>query len=302
MDLVWSGMPRLAQFGESVSCREYAYVPGGKGANQAVAAAAAGAETYMAGCLGDDANGNLIYERLAEKNISMEYSVKSPDMQTGLALMLIEEKSGKYVSYHVMGGNAEISASQVEKALDGVKPDMVLLNFELPLETMYRTCEMARARDIRVFLDAGPAMSISLDRVQGVFIISPNEPETKALTGIDPDTEEHMKEAAVKLYENAKPEYVLLKLGEKGAYLYDGKDGRKIPAFKVKAIDSTAAGDTFGGTFGAYLCRGNTIEDAICYAQAAAGICVSRMGGQPSIPSWEETEAFLAEHKCQARS
>lgn len=228
MDLVWSGMPRLAQYGQSVSCKGYAYVPGGKGANQAVAAANMGAESYMVGCLGDDANGNLMYQSLQDKVVHMEYTVKDSSMQTGLALMLIEEGTGKYVSYNVMGGNSCITPSQVEKALDEVRPDMVLLNFEIPIETMYRTCEMAKEREIRVMLDAGPAMSISLERVRGVFMISPNEPETYALTGIEPDTDENIMLAAKKLFELAQPGYVLLKLGARGAYVYDGVDGALI--------------------------------------------------------------------------
>ena len=125
--------------------------------------------------------------------------------------------------------------------------------------------------------------------------ISPNEAETEALTGINIDTNENALKAAKWLYEHAEPQYVLLKMGERGALLYNGKEFKFIECFKVKAVDSTAAGDTFGAALAIRLCKGYKIEDAILYAHAAAGICVSRLGAQTSIPTEEEVEAFLQE-------
>ncbi len=293
MDLVWNGMPKLAQFGQSISCKGYAYVPGGKGANQAVAAAKLGAEAFMVGYLGNDENGRILIDSLKENDVRTNYTIMDSTTQSGLALMLIEETTGKYISYNVMGGNAKITEEQIAKALEEPNLAMILLNLEIPLECAYRTCEMAKEKGIPVFLDAGPAMSIPLERMKGLFIISPNETETKSLTGIEPDSDENIQKAAEKLYEMAEPTYVLLKLGERGAFLYDGKKGEVIPACKVKAIDSTAAGDTFGGAFAAAYCSGKDLKAAIRYAHAAAGLCVSRQGGQPSIPTGEEVDAFL---------
>ena len=172
---------------------------------------------------------------------------------------------------------------------------MVIMQLEMPLETVYQTYEMASERGIPVFLDAGPAMKIPLERLKGLFILSPNEAETEALTGICPDTDENALKAAKWLYEQAAPRYVILKLGERGALLYDGSEARFIECFKVNAVDSTAAGDTFGAALSIRLCKGDEIEDAIHFAHAAAGICVSRMGAQISIPTEEEVRHFLEE-------
>lgn len=296
MDQVWEGVPKLAEYGESLSCTSYSYVPGGKGANQAVSAAHMGLDAVMIGRLGDDNNGHILYDTLAASGVTLTHVPVDPAVQTGMALMLIDAATGKYTSYHVMGGNDIITKDQVKSALSDGHYDMILINLEMPLETVFFTCETAAKKNIPVFLDAGPAMQIPLDRLKGLFVLSPNESETKALTGISPDNEENVKKAASCLYENAAPGYVLLKLGNRGAYLYDGKDGQYFPAFPANAIDSTAAGDTFGGAFAAAYCQGKSIRESVIFANAAASICVSRKGGQPSIPLRKEVEAFLAEH------
>lgn len=153
------------------------------------------------------------------------------------------DADGNYFSIFAVGANDYIRPEDVKRALEGVDFDLVVMQLEMPLETVYRTYEMARERKIPVFLDAGPAMSIPLERLRGIFVISPNEAETAALTGIAPDTREHMEEAARWLYEKAAPRYVLLKLGSRGALLYDGREMKLIGGCRVQAVDTTAAGD-----------------------------------------------------------
>jgi len=177
---------------------------------------------------------------------------------------------------------------------------MILMQLEMPLEMVYSTYELAAKNNIPVILDAGPAMNIPLDRLKGIFVISPNEAETKSLTGIDPDSEENAIAAAKRLYEMATPQYVVLKLGVRGALVFDGINASIIPCFdNVQAIDSTAAGDTFSAALAVRLCKGDSIHDAVVYAHGAAGICVTRRGGQPAIPFAHEVEVFLKENeKC----
>lgn len=302
MDLVFEGVPKLAEFGESISCKSYSYVPGGKGANQAVAVARAGACATMVGHLGDDYNGHILWDNLNNLGIDMQDTPLDPNTLTGLAPMLIEEGSGKYASYNVMGGNSLITPKQVKHALNRKKYDMILIQLEMPLETVYQTYEMASEQNIPVFLDAGPAMTIPLERLRGIFVISPNEVETKALTGIIPDTSEHVQQAAQKLFEMVHPRYVILKLGSRGAFYYDGTTSKMIPAFQdIIAVDSTAAGDTFGGAFTTVYCNGMSVLDAICYANAAAAICVSRKGGEPAIPTASEVYTFLESHNINLK-
>ena len=144
-------------------------------------------------------------------------------------------------------------------------------------------------------------MSIPLERLRGIFIISPNEAETAALTGIVPDTKAHTEEAARWLYEKAAPRYVLLKLGSRGALLYDGREMKWVKGYHVDAVDTTAAGDTFGAALAVQYCKGADMETAIRYGHAAAAICVTRKGGHPSIPTAKEVERFLLENKVGRR-
>jgi len=294
MDIMIYGVPKIAEFGESVIAKSYLFLPGGKGANQSVAAAKLGADSAMVGRLGDDAHGRQLINNLNSYGVDTEDTILDPKTQTGLAPIMVDEATARYVSYVIMGGNDFISADQVEHALARRHFDMVLMQLEMPLEVVYRTYELASEKGVPVFLDAGPAMDIPLDRLRGIFVISPNEVEAKALTGIMPDTEENAVLAAKKLYEKAHPRYVLLKLGARGALLYDGATAELIPCFdQIKAADSTAAGDTFSAAFAVQHCKGAEIHEVIRFAHAAAGICVSRKGAQASLPSADEVEAFL---------
>lgn len=293
MDLFVKGANSIPNYGESLLCRNYGYAPGGKGSNQAFAVAKQGADVVFVGCIGDDDNGRKLKDSLDSAGVNTDYLVVDPETQTGLAVLLVDDNTGKYVCYVAMGGNDRLNPEAVRKALDENEFDMVIMQLEMPLETVYQTYEMASERGIPVFLDAGPAMKIPLKRLKGLFILSPNEAETEALTGINPDTDENALKAAKWLYEQAEPRYVILKLGERGALLYDGNESRFIECFKVDAVDSTAAGDTFGAALAIRLCKGDKIEEAIHFAHAAAGICVSRLGAQTSIPTEKEVEDFL---------
>ena len=292
MDLFLQQANRIGNHGESVICGDYGYATGGKGSNQAIAAARLGGDVVAVGRLGKDQNGEALLESLRSSGVNTDYVVIDEEAQTGLAVMLVDQ-SGKYVSYVSIGANFRVCVDDVKRALEAEDFDMIVLQLEIPLETVYQTVELGKEMGIPVFLDAGPAMNIPLDRLKGLYILSPNEAETEALTGINVDTNEGALKAAKWLFENAGPEYVILKLGSRGALLYDGKSAQFIECFKVDAVDSTAAGDTFGACLAIQLCKGRSIEEAIMIAHAAAGICVSRVGAQVSIPTEEEVEAFL---------
>lgn len=291
MDLVMYGLGDLPSWGTSTFGTEYQYAAGGKGANQAFAAVRQGADCYMVGRIGNDENGRALLSSLGSSGVHTEYVVTDPDQNTGLSTMNMGEE-GRYFSIYVPGANQAMCIADLEAALEKRSFDMIVMQLEMPRDLIYHICALGKQTGIPVFLDAGPAMQIPLEKLEGTFIISPNEAETQALTGIEPDTEDNVRKAARKIYDEAHPQYVLLKLGKRGAFLY-GKDRQKrIPGFKVDAIDTTAAGDTFGAAFCVQYCKGRALEEAIRYAHAAAAICVTRKGGQPSIPTAEETEAF----------
>ena len=292
MDLCMYGLGGLPAWGTSTFAKEYRYATGGKGANQAFAVSRLGGEAYMAGRIGNDENGRLLMESLQSKGVDTTYVVQDPDNNTGLCTMNMEAE-GQYFSIYVPGANMALCEGDVLAALDAHRFDMILMQLEMPLELVYRICALGRERQIPIFLDAGPAMRIPLDKLRGTLVISPNEAETEALTGIAPTTEAAIEAAAKRIYEEAAPQYVLLKLGKRGAYLYTGEKGEIIPGFKVNAIDTTAAGDTFSAAFCVGYSEGKDIREAIRYAHAAAAICVTRKGGQPSIPEKREADEFF---------
>jgi len=296
MDLMVYGVPRLPEYGVSVVCASYAYSLGGKGSNQALAAALQGAAVTLVGRVGEDDYGRTFIRELEKAGVNTDCIVVDSAAQTGLAPIMVNNE-GKYVSYGIPGANTNLTEADVRKAFDSRSFDMVVMQLEMPLEVVYRTYEIAAERNIPVFLDAGPAMHIPMDRLRGIFIVSPNEAETEALTGIKTDTDENILKAAQKLYDECSPRFVVLKLGHRGALLYDGTASQFIPGFKVNAIDSTAAGDTFGAALSISLCRGMSMESAVVYANAAAGICVTRKGAQPSIPTEAEVVHFIKEQK-----
>ncbi len=296
MDLFVRDCNALPTYGQSIISGDYGYATGGKGSNQAFAAAKLGGDVVMVGRVGTDSNGDQLLDSLKGAGVDVRYVVRDEQAKTGLALMLVNS-DGRYVCYVSIGANDRLVVDDVRRALDAEQFDMLVMQLEMPLETVYATAELARERNIPVFLDAGPAMHIPLERLKGLYILSPNESETEALTGISVDTEEGALRAARWLYEQAGPRYVLLKLGARGALLYDGKEAKFIPCFKVNAVDSTAAGDTFGACLAVQLCQGVAIEQAIVTAHAAAGICVSRQGAQVSVPTQEEVAQFLRERQ-----
>ena len=294
MDLFVRDCNALPAYGQSIISGDYGYATGGKGSNQAFAAARLGGDVTMVGRIGNDTNGDQLLRSLTGAGVDVRYVVRDEAAQTGLALMLVNS-DGRYVCYVSIGANYRLSADDVRRALDAERFDMLVMQLEIPLETVYATVALARERNIPVFLDAGPAMKIPLEGLRGLYILSPNEAEAEALTGISVETEEGALAAAKWLYGQAAPKYVILKLGARGALLYDGAQAKFIPGFKVDAVDSTAAGDTFGAALAIGLCRGKPIEEAIVTAHAAAGICVSRQGAQVSVPTEAEVEQFLRE-------
>ena len=297
MDLCMYGLQGLPAWGTTTFAGEYRYSAGGKGANQALACAKLGADTYMVGRIGHDENGERLMASLRSGLVHTDYIVCDPAESTGLATINMTA-GGEYFSLYAPGANYALCMEDFERALTAVDPDMIVMQLEMPREVAYKILETGRTRQIPVFLDAGPAQSVPLERLQGAFVISPNEAETLALTGIDPSDEDRMRTAAQMIYQAASPAYVILKLGSRGSYIYSDSDAKLVPAYPVNAVDTTAAGDTFGAAFCVRYCQGEEPEEAVRFAGAAAAVCVTRKGGQPSIPTLEEATRFYEERRC----
>ena len=296
MDLIMYGLNGLPAWSASTFATEYRYATGGKGANQAMAVAKLGGQASMVGRVGDDENGRQLLRSLNGAGVDTRHVVVDGVENTGLSTMNMGE-AGKYFSIYVPGANMAMRAEDLEAALSADDFDMILMQLEMPRELVYHICGIGSERGIPVFLDAGPAMRVPLEMLKGTLVISPNEAETQALTGIAPDSEETIEAAARQIYEKASPKYVLLKLGGRGAYLYADGHGELSPGYRVDAVDTTAAGDTFSAAFCVEYCAGRSIGEAVRRAHAAAAICVTRKGGQASIPLREEAEAFFEERR-----
>jgi len=289
MDLVLR-TPRVPLAGESFVGRDYSNIPGGKGANQAVAAALLGAKVDFAGKTGTDSNGVKLKEQLEKFGIGTEHFIMDEHSQTGLAAILLED-NGQNRIIVFLGANMQIRREDVQKALEK-DYDAVIVQFEIPKEIVIDTCRTARKKNIPVIVDAGPAQDFPLEEIRGIDILSPNETETLAMCGIEPDSIKKASEAAKILKQRSDARYIVIKMGKKGAMLYSDEVTGLFPAPEVEAVDTTAAGDAFTAAMTVEYIKNGDIARAIRFANIVGAITVTRLGAQPSLPSLAEVEEF----------
>jgi len=286
--------PRVPKEGESLVGHDLKMIPGGKGANQAVAAAKLGARTFMVGRVGDDRFGPDLISSLEGLGVDVSEVRKDPSAPTGTALVMILENGNNSIVV-VKGANDRVTPGDVERASDLIgSSDVLLLQLEIPLETVAYAEKKAREMGVRVVLDAGPAIKCPEEIIRGADIISPNETEAEATTGIKVDDLRSARSAAEALLEMGARE-VVLKLGSDGSLWAKKGLVKHFPAVKVDPVDPTAAGDVFTGALAVRLAWGDRMEDAIRYANFAGAFSVTRLGAQPSIPSLDELEEFIHE-------
>lgn len=288
MDMILN-MERVPETGENVLGTNYGYANGGKGANQAVGLSRLGAQTKMIGKVADDANGHKLLENLKKNNIDVS-GVSLGGTQTGLAAIIIDgDGKNRIVVYE--GANAEIDPAEAASFIDN-SIDLLLVQFETDEKVVAECVNKAVASGVVTVMDCGPAKPFALENMQGVTIITPNESETKALTGIYPETDEDIFKASVILFERSKAKYVVLKLGERGCSVFDGNNIRIMPAYTAKVVDTTAAGDCFTAAMALEYIRTGDIFTACDMGNKAGSIAVSRMGADASMPTAEELNNF----------
>lgn len=288
MDLVVR-TARLPEAGETVSGTSFATIPGGKGANQAVAAARLGARTAMIGCVGDDAFGGELRRVLAADGIDCRAVRVAAGVPTGVALIEVDDAGRNHIVV-VPGGNGLLVPADVqahEELLAAARA--VVLQLEVPLATVAWTAARARALGKLVVLNPAPAQPLPAELVASTDYLVPNELEAAALAGVRVDSPASAAEAAQRLRAQGARN-VIITLGAAGVLSATDDGVRHHAARPVKAVDSTAAGDTFIGGLCASLVAGRPLDQAIAFAQAAAAISVTRPGAQTSIPRREEVE------------
>lgn len=284
MDFIMK-MDKVPETGENVLGTTYSYANGGKGANQATALSKLGAEVKMVGKVANDDNGKKLIENLKSKNIDVS-GIKTDGSQTGLAAIILDgDGKNRIVVYE--GANAGINSNDAINSI-GDKTDLLLIQFETNEDVVINCVNHAVKNNITTVIDCGPAKPFNLEKMQGATIISPNESETKALTGILPRDEETILEASEILMERSKPRFVVLKLGSKGCSVWDGNTLKILPAFKSKVVDTTAAGDCFTAAMALEYIKSGDIIKACEMGNKAGSIAVSRLGAENSMPTAQE--------------
>lgn len=288
MDIILSAQ-KLPEVGENVLGTTYGYSHGGKGANQATALVRLGANVKMIGKVATDDNGKALVENLKSNGIDAS-GVATDGSATGLAAILIDgEGRNRIIVYE--GANAEIVP---QTAVDSISDDisLLLVQFETNEEAVISTVNYAVQKGITVVVDCGPAKNFALEKMQGATILSPNESETKALTGVLPEDENSILEASKILFERSKAKYIVFKLGERGCSVWDGEKLTLLPAYKSNVVDTTAAGDCFTAAMALEYVRTGDIYSSCNLGNKAGAIAVSRIGAAESMPSVEEIRLF----------
>lgn len=289
-------VPEIPRPGETLLGGEFMTFPGGKGANQAVAAARAGGDVVFIASVGDDPYGLEAIKGYKLDNINTEEIKICKGVPSGIAMITISEKGENAISV-ASGANARLSPEDLEEVEEPFQEaDYMLIQLEIPLDTVQKAAELCSELNTRVILNPAPAAELSDALLKHVSIITPNETEAESLTGIVVTDELSASEAAAALHMRGI-ETVIITLGAMGAYLSDSASGirKLIPGFSVQAVDTTAAGDVFNGQLAVSLAEGESLEKAIVVAHAAAALSVQKLGAQSSIPRREETVEYLKE-------
>jgi ribokinase len=282
---------RLPLPGETVLGGDLSTAAGGKGANQAMAAARLGADVTFVARVGGDMFGQQTLQAFRREGLNLTYLLQDPVSPSGVALIVVGPR-GQNIIAVAPGANRNLSAADVAAAQPAIaQARVIVLQLEIPINTVMAAAQAGRQAGLIVILNPAPAEALPAALYEVVDILTPNEHEAALLTGLSPDQPE---EAATALLARGVG-VVIVTLGEAGVVLAQrGQPPRLVAGFFVQAVDSTAAGDAFNGGLAAALARGDDLDSAVRYAQAVAAISVTRPGAQPSLPYVKEVDEFLA--------
>jgi ribokinase len=294
MDLTTT-VERMPVWGETVLARHFETSFGGKGANQAVAAAKLGAEVVMVSDLGDDTLGDSALKNFESYGIDTLHVRRIPNQSTGTATILVDQGSGDNAILIVAGANGDLSSADVEAASEALKGcDLILLQLEIQLETAYAAIRFARKNGVRTVLNPAPARrNFDMEIVTQASFLIPNETELAIMTDMPVASEGELSAAAQSLVKKGV-ETVIVTLGARGALIATPEGAQRIEPVKVEAIDTTGAGDAFIGSFARYLAGGLSLDAALAEATRYAAFSVTRRGAQKSYATEAEFAAFCA--------
>ncbi|TCT26513.1 ribokinase [Melghiribacillus thermohalophilus] len=281
MDLVVS-TSAFPHKGETIMGDSFSTIPGGKGANQAVAAARLGADVTLIGCVGDDTFGRELIHHLQSCGINTANVKPVTDGSTGVASITIAEKDNSIIV--VPGANHRLTPDMIEEYESVIaESDTVLLQLEIPVESVEKTVELSKKHGIRVIMNPAPFQNLSLKTLELVDYITPNEHELASLL-----TSEEKKE----FFDHHKDKWIVTK-GKQGVSFYEDDEEKLVPGFRVEVKDTTGAGDTFNGALAVALSKGESLYEACRYGNAAAALSVTKFGAQSGMPGHEEVASLL---------
>ena len=284
MDLVIN-TDRMPQAGETIHGKGFAHFPGGKGANQASACARAGGNVKMLGKVGDDAYGDILLKNLSQDGVNIN-GIERENISTGVAVITVFNGENSIILDK--GANGLVDRYYIDRHIDAIDwADYIIMQYEIPMETVVYVAQIVKSKGKTLIIDPAPMMEAPSELYRMADIILPNETETAQLVGEENDDETSVK----KMYELGCKN-VIMTLGKKGSIYYNGENMINQPAYKVKAIDTTGAGDCFTGSMVAALASDKTMEEALEFASKASAIAVGRRGAQPSFPWKSEVEKW----------
>jgi len=292
MDLVVKS-PRIPAVGETILGEDFIMTPGGKGANQAVAAAKLGADVYFIAKLGDDVFAEQSLNNFKKEGVNTKYVIQTKEAPSGVALITVDD-AGNNVIVVATGANQMLSPEDVKRAESDIASSGALVaQLEIPLETVEFAARLANSSGVSFILDPAPAQKLSPALLKMVDVLTPNETEAQILTGIEVTSNRDSARTAAKKLLEYGVKSVILTMGAKGFLLANDERVESVPAVKVDAVDATAAGDAFTGSLAVGLAQGWELFDAALFANQVAALSVTKMGAQSSMPTKEEVESFM---------
>lgn len=288
-------MERLPRVGESVTDAQFMQTYGGKGANQAVGAARAGGNVYFVNCVGDDDFTVPMLENYQNDGINIDYVFKEEGTASGTALIMAGEGGDNYLSV-APGANYKLTPDHIDQTGNLIEDaGVIILQYEILAETIKHVIDQAYAKNTPVLWNFAPARDFDFSYLKKINTLVVNESEAEFITGNKIESIDDARVAACNILEKGLKN-VIITLGKTGSYLFNENEEIVMPAFNVKAVDTTAAGDVFCGAFAVSIVEGKPFKEALRFATAASAISVCQMGAQPSAPYREEIKKFLEEN------
>jgi ribokinase len=282
---------RIPKPGETVLGGEFILAAGGKGANQAVSAARLGASVTLVARVGEDIFGDRAIQNFQQEGINTRYVFRDAGSPSGVALIIVDRKGENVISV-APGANGRLSQEDVHLASSAIeKAQVLLLQLEVPLDTVRSAARLAFEAGVKVILNPAPAQELDDDLLSHVSVLTPNETETEILTGIPVSDEESAQRAAAVLHDRGV-ESVIITMGARGSFISSADTHCLVPSRRITAVDTTAAGDAFNGALACTLAEGTNLETAVRLANLAGALAATRLGAQPSLPTREQLRAF----------